>query len=110
MHRGSRPGTFEFSADDQDGRYAAGFTNSLMSKDLKLYLGAVEEQGTPSALGAVTESLWDRFADGEPGADFTRILLVRQRRMTVRQAVRDGLRQRSRNLAVVDVGWLWSWR
>ena len=30
------------------GRYAAGFANSLMSKDLKLYLGAVEAQGAPS--------------------------------------------------------------
>ena len=55
------------------GRYAAGFANSLMSKDLKLYLGAVEAQGAPSALGTVTESVWEQFAAAEPGADFTRI-------------------------------------
>jgi 3-hydroxyisobutyrate dehydrogenase len=55
------------------GRYAAGFTNSLMAKDLALYLGAVEEQGVPSVLGRVTESVWERFATEEPGADFTRI-------------------------------------
>jgi len=55
------------------GRYAAGFTNSLMAKDLALYLGAVEEQGVPSVLGRVTESVWERFASEEPGADFTRI-------------------------------------
>ncbi len=55
------------------GRYAAGFANSLMSKDLKLYMGAVEAQGAPSVLGSVTESVWDQFAAAEPGADFTRI-------------------------------------
>jgi 3-hydroxyisobutyrate dehydrogenase len=55
------------------GRYAAGFANSLMAKDLKLYLSAVEEQGAASIVGSVTESVWDRFASEEPGADFTRI-------------------------------------
>jgi 3-hydroxyisobutyrate dehydrogenase len=55
------------------GRYAAGFANSLMSKDLQLYLGAVNVQGTPSVLGPVTAAVWARFASSEPGADFTRI-------------------------------------
>ena len=55
------------------GRYAAGFANSLMSKDLQLYLGAVEAHGAPSALGPVTASVWERFAADDPGADFTRI-------------------------------------
>jgi 3-hydroxyisobutyrate dehydrogenase len=55
------------------GRYAAGFANSLMSKDLRLYLDAVEEQGGPSVLGQVTGAVWERFATEEPGADFTRI-------------------------------------
>lgn len=55
------------------GRYGAGFANSLMAKDLKLYLGAVEAQGSPSELGGVTAAVWERFAATEPGADFTRI-------------------------------------
>ncbi len=55
------------------GRYAAGFTNSLMAKDLHLYLGAVESQGGPSLLGDVVAALWERFAESEPEADFTRI-------------------------------------
>ena len=55
------------------GRYAAGFANTLMSKDLHLYLSAVEERGAPSVLGPVTAAAWDRFAAAEPGADFTRI-------------------------------------
>jgi 3-hydroxyisobutyrate dehydrogenase len=55
------------------GRYAAGFTNSLMTKDVGLYLRAVEDQGGPSAIGEVTAAVWERFAGAEPGADFTRI-------------------------------------
>jgi 3-hydroxyisobutyrate dehydrogenase len=56
------------------GRYAAGFANTLMAKDLRLYLEAAA--GRPDAsrtIGAVTTSVWERFADAEPGADFTRI-------------------------------------
>lgn len=55
------------------GRYAAGFTNSLMNKDLRLFLSAVEAQRAPSVLGPTTASVWERFAETEPGADFTRI-------------------------------------
>lgn len=56
------------------GRYAAGFANTLMAKDLRLYLEAAG--GRPEAsrtIGAVTASVWERFAEAEPGADFTRI-------------------------------------
>ncbi|MBV8220191.1 MAG: NAD(P)-dependent oxidoreductase [Solirubrobacterales bacterium] len=55
------------------GAYASGFANSLMAKDLRLYLRAAGRQGTPSALGHVTAEVWERFAAAEPGADFTRI-------------------------------------
>jgi 3-hydroxyisobutyrate dehydrogenase len=56
-----------------NGRYASGFTNSLMAKDLRLYLGAAEGRGRPTTIGAVTEAVWDGFARADPGADFTRI-------------------------------------
>jgi 3-hydroxyisobutyrate dehydrogenase-like beta-hydroxyacid dehydrogenase len=56
-----------------NGRYAAGFTNSLMAKDVQLYLDAVAQQRGPASLGAVTASVWEQFAAAEPGADFTRI-------------------------------------
>ena len=55
------------------GRYAAGFTNSLMAKDVRLYLRSVEERGGPASIAAATASVWERFATAEPGADFTRI-------------------------------------
>jgi 3-hydroxyisobutyrate dehydrogenase len=55
------------------GRYASGFANSLMSKDLRLYLAAVGDAGTPARFGEVTGDVWDRFTASSPGADFTRI-------------------------------------
>ena len=55
------------------GRYASGFANSLMAKDMRLYLGAVEAQGRPAEVGRVTAEVWERFAAAEPGADFTRV-------------------------------------
>jgi 3-hydroxyisobutyrate dehydrogenase len=56
-----------------NGRYAAGFTNSLMTKDVQLYLRAALEHGGPWPIGTVTAAVWERFAAAEPGADFTRI-------------------------------------
>lgn len=55
------------------GTYAAGFSNSLMAKDLALYLDAVGAHGAPDALGGVTSDVWRRFTEEQPGADFTRI-------------------------------------
>ena len=55
------------------GRYAAGFTNLLMSKDVGLYLQEVHERGGPAAIGSLTASVWEKFAAAQPGADFTRI-------------------------------------
>ncbi|HLM18639.1 MAG TPA: NAD(P)-dependent oxidoreductase [Acidimicrobiia bacterium] len=55
------------------GRYASGFTNSLMAKDVLLYLQAVGDRGGPSSVGAVTTAVWEAFAADAPGSDFTRI-------------------------------------
>jgi 3-hydroxyisobutyrate dehydrogenase-like beta-hydroxyacid dehydrogenase len=55
------------------GRYASGFSNSLMAKDIRLYLGEVAVEGGPAVMGEVVAGLWARFAAEEPGADFTRI-------------------------------------
>ncbi|NUU26250.1 MAG: NAD(P)-dependent oxidoreductase [Streptomycetaceae bacterium] len=55
------------------GSYSSGFLNSLMAKDVGLYLREAGEQGGATALGAVTAAVWERFAAAEPGADFTRI-------------------------------------
>lgn len=55
------------------GRYASGFANTLMAKDLRLYLEEVRERGNPVAIGSVTASVWEAFATSDPDADFTRI-------------------------------------
>jgi len=55
------------------GRFASGFTNSLMAKDMRLYVDEAGERGGATSIGAVTAALWEQFAAAEPGADFTRI-------------------------------------
>jgi len=55
------------------GRYSSGFANSLMAKDVRLYLAEVQEQGGPATVGTVTAEIWERFAAADPGVDFTRI-------------------------------------
>src|SRR5262245_3769240 len=53
--------------------YHAGFSNTLMCKDQRLYLQAVAESGSPAEIATVNAGIWQRFAEAEPGADFTRI-------------------------------------
>ncbi|MFI9833171.1 NAD(P)-dependent oxidoreductase [Streptomyces sp. NPDC051913] len=63
------------------GHYAAGFTNSLMNKDVQLYLR--ESGAWGGSVGEAIGVLWERFARAEPGVDFTRIhpyLTLRQKR------------------------------
>jgi 3-hydroxyisobutyrate dehydrogenase-like beta-hydroxyacid dehydrogenase len=55
------------------GSYSAGFANTLMAKDLGLYLDAVESEAAPSTISAVTADVWQRFAQTQPGDDFTTI-------------------------------------
>jgi 3-hydroxyisobutyrate dehydrogenase len=55
------------------GRYASGFSNALMAKDVDLYLHAAEDTGVPVSIAAATVAVWERFAADDPGADFTRI-------------------------------------
>jgi 3-hydroxyisobutyrate dehydrogenase len=54
-------------------KFSSGFANSLMNKDMQLYLRAVEEEGGPALIGTLTASVWQNFAAAEPGVDFTRI-------------------------------------
>lgn len=56
-----------------NGRYASGFANSLMAKDMRLYLASVDEQGAPHTLGDVVTDIWTRFGAADPGVDFTAI-------------------------------------
>jgi 3-hydroxyisobutyrate dehydrogenase-like beta-hydroxyacid dehydrogenase len=55
------------------GSYSSGFANTLMAKDVQLYLAAVAAQGTPRTVGEVTGDVWRRFAASRPGDDFTAV-------------------------------------
>jgi 3-hydroxyisobutyrate dehydrogenase-like beta-hydroxyacid dehydrogenase len=55
------------------GRYASGFANTLMAKDLRLYLDEAQRRAVPNTMGTVTAKVWSAFASDEPGVDFTRI-------------------------------------
>ncbi|MEU9450427.1 NAD(P)-dependent oxidoreductase [Streptomyces sp. NPDC048277] len=63
----------KFPQEVLTGRYASGFSNSLMAKDVRLYLREVDETDGPAALAAVTEAVWEAFSAAEPDVDFTRI-------------------------------------
>lgn len=54
-------------------KFDAGFTNTLLTKDVTLYLENVRAAGTPDTMGATLAAIWQRFQAAEPGADFTRI-------------------------------------
>jgi len=55
------------------GTYAAGFANSLMAKDVRLYSEAVAAANSPVILSERIHQVWGGFAAAEPSVDFTRI-------------------------------------
>ena len=55
------------------GEYNAGFTNSLMLKDIELFLDGCIASGTARNVGETIVTQWRSFAKTEPGADATRI-------------------------------------
>ncbi|MEU3781927.1 NAD(P)-dependent oxidoreductase [Streptomyces sp900129855] len=63
----------KFPDEVLSGRYASGFSNTLMAKDVRLYLAEVARLGGARSVGAVTGSVWEEFSAAEPGADFTRV-------------------------------------
>ena len=54
------------------GTYDAGFTTSLITKDLKLYEQCVADSGAKSVVGAAVGELCQRADAALPGSDFTR--------------------------------------
>ena len=55
------------------GTFASGFANTLMAKDVTLYLEATLSEGAPATIGQATADIWQQFADAQPDVDFTRI-------------------------------------
>ncbi len=61
------------------GRFDAGFTIDLLSKDLDLFLDAVGESGTGAPVGAAVGERLRAMKHAMPGADFTRIYTFHKR-------------------------------
>lgn len=55
------------------GTYDAGFTTTLLSKDVSLYLESVRKAETAADVGGVVADLWRRCDDAMPGSDITRV-------------------------------------
>jgi len=55
------------------GRFSSGFLNTLMAKDVRLYLEAAIAADSPALVAATTVDIWSRFAAEQPAVDFTRI-------------------------------------
>jgi 3-hydroxyisobutyrate dehydrogenase-like beta-hydroxyacid dehydrogenase len=71
----SSASTDKFVKQVLPGTYAAGFANSLMAKDVRLYSEAVAAMDSPAILSERIHQVWDGFAAAEPSVDFTRIYL-----------------------------------
>jgi 3-hydroxyisobutyrate dehydrogenase len=69
----SNASTDKFVKQVLPGSYAAGFANTLMAKDVRLYSEAVAAADSPVVLSGQTFQVWAAFAAAEPSADFTRI-------------------------------------
>jgi 3-hydroxyisobutyrate dehydrogenase-like beta-hydroxyacid dehydrogenase len=69
----SNASTDKFVKQVLPGTYAAGFANSLMAKDVRLYSAAVAAVDSPVVLSTRIRQVWESFAAAEPSADFTRI-------------------------------------
>jgi 3-hydroxyisobutyrate dehydrogenase len=55
------------------GRFASGFQNTLMNKDVDLYLKSAVSEGCAGPLAALVADIWHRFSRDMPESDFTRV-------------------------------------
>ena len=54
-------------------QYAAGFSNTMMSKDVTLFRESVKKTKTLTTLGEMVQDFWESFSREEPDSDFTKI-------------------------------------
>jgi 3-hydroxyisobutyrate dehydrogenase len=55
------------------GKFASGFHNTLMSKDVGLYLSEATLAHCDGPMGTLVADIWRRFSEDMPACDFTRI-------------------------------------
>ena len=54
-------------------QYSAGFSNTMMSKDVTLFRESVKKVKTLTTLGEMVQDFWESFSREEPDSDFTKI-------------------------------------
>ena len=54
-------------------QYSAGFSNTMMSKDVTLFRESVKKTKTLTTLGEMVQDFWESFSREEPDSDFTKI-------------------------------------
>ena len=55
------------------GKYASGFTNSLMAKDVRLFNSIAAEVDTGHTVSEAVGIVWNAFDEAMPGSDFSEI-------------------------------------
>jgi 3-hydroxyisobutyrate dehydrogenase len=55
------------------GNFASGFQNTLMNKDVSLYLKEADLDDCAGPMGTLVADIWRRFSDQMPACDYTRI-------------------------------------
>jgi 3-hydroxyisobutyrate dehydrogenase-like beta-hydroxyacid dehydrogenase len=63
----------KFPNEVATGRYGSGFRNTLMAKDLGLYLSEAAAAGCDGAVGRLVVDTWREYAETRPGQDFTAV-------------------------------------
>lgn len=55
------------------GTFDSGFTTGLMAKDMRLFMEAAADAGTPHEIGDAVREVWDAADAGLPGSDHTEV-------------------------------------
>jgi 3-hydroxyisobutyrate dehydrogenase-like beta-hydroxyacid dehydrogenase len=78
--------TDKFPNQIANGRYASGFQNTLMAKDLGLFLSEAAAAGSDGRIGTLVTEIWKSFSQEMPQCDFTRIFQFVQQELSHRSA------------------------
>lgn len=67
-----------------NGKFASGFQNTLMAKDLGLFLSEAQAERVDGQIGTLVTQLWMSFGHQMPASDFTRIFEYVEREISDR--------------------------
>jgi 3-hydroxyisobutyrate dehydrogenase len=65
--------TDKFPNHVANGKYSSGFQNTLMHKDVALFLKEAQAEQAAGPIGTLVDEIWRKFSRDMPASDFTRI-------------------------------------